>query len=69
MKIKDKLNITGVADSNDSVSTFMRNLDASAWLANPKLSIIDSARKAFPNSSWFQLEVTQTRPKKQSEEG
>ena len=58
-----KLNITGVADSNDSVSAFMRNLDASAWLTSPKLSIIDSAKKEFPGSSWFKLEVTQTTPK------
>ena len=61
------LNITGVANSNDSVSLFMRNLDASAWLTNPKLSIIDSAKKEYPNSSWFKMEVTQTRPKKEGD--
>lgn len=61
---EDKLDITGVANSNDSVSLFMRNLDSSVWLENPKLSIIDSAKKDYPNSSWFKLEVTQTRPKK-----
>ena len=63
---KNKLTITGVANSNDNVSLFMRNLDTSAWLTNPKLSIIDSAKKDYPNSSWFVLEVTQTRPKKQN---
>jgi type IV pilus assembly protein PilN len=68
-RAKDKLNITGVADSNDSVSSFMRNLDASTWLKNPKLSIIDSAKKSFKNSSWFKLEVTQTRPKEQAKDG
>ena len=62
---ENKLNITGVANSNDSVSLFMRNLDASAWLENPKLSIIDSAKKEFPDSSWFKMEITQTRPKKE----
>lgn len=59
----DKLDITGVADSNDNVSAFMRKLDASAWLTNPKLSIIDSANKNWPNRSWFKLEVTQITPK------
>ncbi|WP_455206343.1 PilN domain-containing protein [Kaarinaea lacus] len=58
----DKLNITGVADSNDSVSAFMRSLDASEWLTNPKLSVIDSSKPEYPNSSWFSLEVTQTAP-------
>jgi len=58
-----KISITGVADSNDSVSAFMRNLDSSEWLTNPKLTIIDSAKKDYPNSSWFKLEVTQTAPK------
>ena len=62
------LNITGVANSNDNVSLFMRNLDASPWLTGPKLSIIDSAKKEFPNSSWFKLEVTQTRPKKDDDQ-
>ena len=64
-----KLDITGVANSNDSVSLLMRNLDSSVWLTNPKLSIIDSAKKEFPNSSWFKLEVTQTRPAKQENGG
>ena len=63
------LSITGVADSNDSVSTFMRNLDSSAWLTSPKLAIIDSAKKEYPNSSWFKLEVTQTAPKEETKEG
>ncbi|MEJ2181323.1 MAG: PilN domain-containing protein [Gammaproteobacteria bacterium] len=58
----DKLSITGVADSNDNVSAFMRNLDASSWLTNPKLSIIDSAKKEYENASWFKLDVTQTTP-------
>ena len=62
------LSITGVADSNDSVSAFMRNLDASSWLTSPKLTIIDSANKAYPNSSWFKLEVTQTTPKKETKD-
>lgn len=67
----DKLSITGVADSNDSVSAFMRNLDSSAWLTNPKLSVIDSSKKEYENASWFSLEVTQTTPseKPQAEKG
>ncbi len=65
----DKLSITGVADSNDSVSAFMRNLDASPWLTNPKLSIIDSAKKEYENASWFKLDVNQSNPSSAAKEG
>jgi len=68
VRSENKLNITGVANSNDSVSLFMRNLDASPWLNGPKLNIIDSAKKEFPNSSWFKMDVNQTRPKKEEGE-
>lgn len=62
------LHIEGVANSNDSVSAFMRQLDASAWLTNPKLSVINAKKAAFPNSSWFQLEVNQTQTEGESKE-
>jgi len=62
-----RISLTGVADSNDSVSAFMRNLDSSQWLTNPKLTIIDSAKKEFPNASWFKLEVKQTSPQKEQQ--
>ena len=56
---KDILNLEGVADSNDYVSQFMRNLNESPWLTNPKLSVIEAGRKDYPGSSWFQLTVSQ----------
>lgn len=63
MSRKDTLiSIEGVADSNDYVSEFMRSLNASPWLTNPKLSVIESGKGKYPNSSWFQLQVTQTHP-------
>ena len=55
------INVTGVADSNDNVSAFMRNMDASQWLTNPKLAVIDSSKNEFPGSSWFKLEVNQAK--------
>lgn len=53
------LSIEGVADSNDSVSAFMRQLNDSPWMTNPRLDIIDSSKKEYPNSSWFRLQVQQ----------
>jgi type IV pilus assembly protein PilN len=63
LKRKGKnLDLEGVADSNDYVSQFMRNLNDSAWLANPKLSVIEAGKKAqVEGSSWFKLTVSQAK--------
>jgi type IV pilus assembly protein PilN len=53
----------GVADSNDYVSDFMRKLNDSPWLTNPRLSVIQANKKQYPGASWFQLSVTETTPK------
>lgn len=58
----DLLSMEGVADSNDSVSAFMRQLNASPWLTNPKLTVIESNKSGFKDSSWFKLQVTQVNP-------
>jgi type IV pilus assembly protein PilN len=54
------LEIEGVANSNDSVSQFMRQLDQSPWFNAPRLQIIDSSKTDYPNQSWFKLQVPQT---------
>ena len=55
----ENISMEGVADSNDYVSQLMRNLNESPWLTNPKLTVIESGKKEFPNSSWFKLTVSQ----------
>jgi len=55
----NKLNIEGVADSNDSVSAFMRQLNASPWLNNPRLTVIESNKSGYKDASWFKLVVEQ----------
>ena len=40
-----KLTIKGVAQSNARVSNYMRNVESSQWVNNPKLSIIQSRDK------------------------
>jgi type IV pilus assembly protein PilN len=45
-----KLEIHGVAQSSTRVSTFMRNIDGSAWLANPVLQVVE-ATKDSPSGS------------------
>ncbi|MEZ5459079.1 MAG: PilN domain-containing protein [Steroidobacteraceae bacterium] len=39
---KNRLKIQGVAQSSTRVSTFMRNIDASEWLRNPELEVIET---------------------------
>ena len=39
-----RLRFDGVAQSSTRVSTFMRNIDASDWLRNPELQVIETRR-------------------------
>jgi type IV pilus assembly protein PilN len=62
------LTITGVAQSNARVSSFMRNLDSSEWLQNPQLDIIQTQDlKDGVNLSNFTLRFEQVIPR--AEEG
>ena len=56
------LNITGEAESNARVSTYMRNLQASAWLKDPNLTVIQVEDKTVNRISTFTLTVKQTSP-------
>lgn len=38
----------GVAESSTRVSAFMRNIDASEWLANPVLRVVESGGRSAP---------------------
>lgn len=62
------LTLTGQAQSNARVSSYMRNLEESGWMANPDLSIIEAKGddKGLPNA--FSLRVKLQTPKKEGEE-
>lgn len=62
------LTLTGQAQSNARVSSYMRNLEESGWMANPDLSIIEAKGddKGLPNT--FTLKVKLQTPKAESEE-
>jgi type IV pilus assembly protein PilN len=56
--------IEGVAQSNARVSAFMRNIDASHWLGEPKLNVIQSMdSKDGQKGSKFILDFKQTKDK------
>jgi type IV pilus assembly protein PilN len=62
----EQLTIQGVAESNGRVSAYMRNIDASDWMATPKLNVIES-KKSTLRSSDFTLTTSQTAPDNKNE--
>ena len=69
------LNLEGIAQSNARVSTLMRNIEASPWLDRPVLDEIvrrnnpPTAGQDLLRLSDFKLKASQTKIKKESEEG
>ena len=60
--------INGEAESNARVSTYMRNLSASAWLKDPNLTVIEIEDITVNRISTFTLTVKQTSPNATEEE-
>lgn len=63
------ITIEGVAQSNARVSSFMRNLEASRWLVNPQLDIIQATDESGTRVSNFTMRFAQVIPKAEGEEG
>jgi type IV pilus assembly protein PilN len=53
-----KLELHGVAQSSTRVSTFMRNIEASPWLMNPELQVVETMKSGGTGSD-FTLFATQ----------
>ena len=62
------ITINGEAQSNARVSSFLRNLDASEWLADPQLDIITAATASGARISNFTLRFNQVIPVAEEEE-
>ncbi|MCW9013824.1 MAG: PilN domain-containing protein [Gammaproteobacteria bacterium] len=62
------LTIHGIAESNGRVSAYMRNIDASEWMKNPQLKVIESKRKDGRGSE-FTIVASQDAPKDNNAEG
>ncbi len=58
----DTLRLTGEAESNARVSSYMRNLSDSEWLKDPNLDVIEIEDKKVRRISTFVLTVKQTSP-------
>jgi type IV pilus assembly protein PilN len=53
-----RLELRGVAQSSTRVSTFMRNIEASPWLSDPQLQVVETAKNGGAGSE-FTLFATQ----------
>lgn len=64
----DQLTLEGFSQSNARVSSYMRNLDASAWMGTPDLTIIEAKgdNKALPFE--FKLRVRLASPEQQADD-
>jgi type IV pilus assembly protein PilN len=54
-----KLELKGIAQSSTRVSTFMRNIEASAWLTDPQLQVVETQKQGTGAGSEFTLFATQ----------
>jgi type IV pilus assembly protein PilN len=56
-----QIQLKGVAQSSTRVATYMRNIEASEWLGNPSVDIIETKGSADAGAE-FTLNVTQQNP-------
>ncbi|MFA0810313.1 PilN domain-containing protein [Microbulbifer epialgicus] len=61
------LKISGIAESNNRVSSFMRNLDQSDWYDSPNLTGVTASPAFGEQASAFQLAVNLSGRKKENE--
>ena len=57
-----KIEIKGRAESNARVSSYMRNIENSGWITNPKLSVIKTDDSKGTRVSEFSLSAEQVNP-------
>ena len=57
-----RLQLKGVAQSSTRVSTYMRNLDASEWLENPALEVVQTTDDAGANFTLYASQVSKVNP-------
>jgi len=63
----NSLEISGIAESNNRVSSFMRNLDQSDWYDSPNLTGVTASPAFGEQASAFQLAVNLSGRKKENE--
>jgi type IV pilus assembly protein PilN len=63
LEVKGKLvSISGIAESNNRISSQLRNFSESDWFVSPNVTEIDANRAYGPQASQFSLSVKQSTP-------
>ena len=62
------ITIKGSAQSQSRVSNYMRNIEASKWVTNPKLEVVQTVSKEGDRTSDFTLHIDQVLPVTQAEQ-
>ncbi len=65
----NNISIDGITESNNRVSSFLRNLDQSEWFANPNLKSIKANASFGDQASEFSLQVQTVLPAAENGEG
>ncbi|WP_444959139.1 PilN domain-containing protein [Microbulbifer sp. ZKSA002] len=68
-RVGNKLSLSGVAESNNRVSSFMRNLDQSDWYEAPALAGVTASPRHGEQASAFELTVNVTGRKQEDDQG
>ncbi|WP_027330373.1 PilN domain-containing protein [Marinimicrobium agarilyticum] len=63
----DVFELEGIAESNNRVSSFMRNLDESDWFAAPNLSSVTAAPEQGEQANAFKMSVRTSAPAEQGD--
>lgn len=67
-KKADLISILGMAESNNRISSLMRQFEKSDWFASPDLANVSAAKSDKAGYSEFKLSVSQKTPKSKEEE-
>lgn len=62
------ITIKGSAQSQSRVSNYMRNIEASKWVTNPKLEVVQTVTKEGDRTSDFTLHIDQVLPTAEAEQ-
>lgn len=62
------ISLEGIAESNNRIASFMRNLDESDWFTSPNLSSVTAAPEAGEQANSFQMTVRTSAPADQADD-
>lgn len=63
-----KISVQGIAESNNRVSSLMRNLDSSLWFASPNLTAVNAVPEFGDQASQFSLSYSISAPEEDKQE-